>query len=65
MYQSTGDSGSGEYGVDLTPHATGDPIRGGAQKLAAVTTGHTWVIIIGALALLWLLGGGLFKSIRM
>jgi len=65
MFQSSADTGSGEVGVDLNPHATGNPIRGGADKLAAVTSGHTWLIIVGALALLWLLGGGVFKSIRM
>lgn len=26
---------------------------------------HAWVIIIGALALLWLLGGVVFRSVRM
>lgn len=64
-YQSSGDTGSGEIGVDLDPHATGNPIRGGVQKAASATRGHTWLIIVGALVLLWALGGGLFRSIRM
>lgn len=65
MYQSSADTGSGELGVDLNPHATGNPIRGGAEKLASVTSGHTWLIIVAALGLLWLLGGGVFRGIRM
>lgn len=64
MY-SSGDTGSGEMGVDLNPHVTGDPIRGGMQKAGAVTSGHTWLIIVLALAILWLMGAGVFKSIRM
>lgn len=65
MNQSSADTGSGELGVDLGPHATGNPIRGGGEKLAAVTSGHTWLIIVLALAALWLLGGGVFRSLRM
>jgi hypothetical protein len=48
--------------INLDAHVTGDPIgRAGAN----VTVGHTALLILGALALLWLFGGALFKSIRM
>lgn len=29
------------------------------------TVGHTWLIVIIALGLLWLLGGVAFRSVRM
>jgi hypothetical protein len=64
MTPSTGDTGSGDLGVNLTAHATGNPTRA-AGAVGKVTVGHTWIIIVGALALLWLFGGGIFKSIRM
>jgi len=64
-YYSSGDTGSGELGINLDPHATGYPIRGALDRAGAVTSGHTWLIIVLALALLWLLGGGLFRSVRM
>jgi len=38
---------------------------GNAQAAADPTVGHTWVIIVGALGILWLLGGVAFKSVRM
>jgi len=60
-YQSSGDSGSGEYGVNLDAHTTGNPIRNIAGN---VTVGHTLTIIFGALAILWLLGFA-FRNIRM
>jgi hypothetical protein len=54
---SSGDTGSGETGVTL---------NGAVPGLGAnVTVGHTLVLIVGALALLWLLGLVVFKSIRM
>lgn len=62
-YSSSGDTGSGDTGVDLTAHTTGNPIRAGVG--GQVTVGHTWAIIIGALIILWLLGGGVFRKIRM
>ena len=62
-YQSSGDTGSGDLGVNLGAHMTGNPIR--QSDSGNVTVGHTLVIIVGALLLLWLLGGVLFKSIRM
>lgn len=62
MYTSSGDTGSGETGVNLNAHATGDPIPKGS---ALVTSGHTWLIVVGALLVLWLLGKGVFKGIRM
>lgn len=61
-YQGSGDTGSGELGVNLDAHIGGNPIRRGH---APVTVGHTWLIIIIALVLLWLFGGKIFKSIRM
>lgn len=64
-YLSSGDTGSGDVGVNLDPHATGNPIRGADNRMATVTSGHTWIIIVAALALLWLLGAGVFRSIRM
>lgn len=64
-YYSSGDTGSGEVGVDLDAHATGNPIRGANRGMASVTVGHTWLIIVLALGLLWLLGGHFFKAIRM
>jgi len=54
------DAKGGAIGVNLAPHAGANPM--GA---APVTIGHTWVIIAGALALLWLLGGVAFRTIRM
>lgn len=38
---------------------------GNAQAAVAPTVGHTWIIIVGALAILWILGGFVFKSVRM
>jgi hypothetical protein len=64
LYQSSGDTGSGDTGVNLDAHVTGNPIRSG-KGAAGATVGHTWIIIVAALALLWLLGGGVFRSIRM
>lgn len=60
---ATNTDGSAQ-GVNLAPHATGNPLDTSSVG-ANVTVGHTWLIIVGALALLWLLGGGLFRSIRM
>lgn len=36
-----------------------------AASQAVPTTGHTWIIIVGALLLLWLLGGLMFRSVRV
>lgn len=63
MSMSSGDTGSGHTGVNLGAHATGTPWNGTAG--ATVTVGHTAVLVGGALALLWLFGGVVFKSIRM
>jgi len=38
---------------------------GNAQAKAGPTVGHTWVIIVGALAILWVLGAFAFRSVRM
>lgn len=64
-YQSSGDSGSGQLGVNLGAHTTGNPIRQTVSGYQLPTVAHTWLIIVLALALLWVLGGGIFKSIRM
>lgn len=52
-------------GVNLDAHVTGDPIARSAGVGANITVGHTVLLILGALALLWLFGAGVFKSIRM
>lgn len=51
--------------INLDAHVSGNPIAGTAGAGANVTVGHTVVLILGALALLWLFGGAVFKSIRM
>lgn len=63
-YQSSADTGSGDVGVNLHAHVTGNPIAG-ASGGASATIGHTWLILAVALGLLWLFGGGVFRSIRM
>lgn len=60
---SSGDSGSQHVGPNLDSHLTGNPIP--QATVGQVTVGHTWVIIAGALVLLWILGGVVFRSIRM
>lgn len=62
-YTSSGDTGSGETGINLGAHATGDPIPQGMRGM--VTSGHTWLIIVAALALLWAFGKGVFRGVRM
>jgi hypothetical protein len=54
----------GGVGVNLEGHVTGDPFPtvGGSARVTGV---HSWLIVVVALALLWLLGGGIFRSIRM
>ncbi len=56
--QSSGDSGSGEFGVTLP---------GGNQVgvKAQYTVAHTVLILLVALLALWLLGGIVFRKIRM
>ena len=53
--------GSGS-GPDLDSHATGSPTPGG---VVSATVGHTWLIVIVAVLLLWLFGGAIFRKIRM
>lgn len=65
MHQSSADTGSGDTGVNLSAHFTGDPIPQSFGAGANVTVAHTWLIVVAALVLLWVLGGGIFKSIRM
>lgn len=53
-------------GVNLDSHLTGDPqqrVTGTAS--ANVTVGHTWLIVVAALVILWLFGGAIFRKIRM
>ena len=46
----------------LAPHITGNPL----SVLNDAPSGlHTMLIIFGALALLWIFGGMLFRHIRM
>jgi hypothetical protein len=50
-------------GIDTSIHSTGNPIP---QLLGGgVTVGHTTLILIALLALLWLLGGVVFRNVRM
>lgn len=50
--------------INLNAHVTGNPFPGNGSP-AGVTSGHTWLIIVLALVLLWVLGGGVFRKIRM
>lgn len=59
MSMSSGDTGSGQTGVTVSGAIPG------AGFGANVTVGHTLLLILGALLLLWLLGAVVFKSIRM
>lgn len=59
---SSGDTGSGDYGVNLDAHATGNPTR---KLSGGITVGHTMLIILVALGLLWLFGGKLLRTVRM
>ncbi len=61
-YQTSADVGA-DY--DLSGHITGNPIGKGPGAAKGVTVGHTWLIIVGALVILWILGGGVFRKIRM
>lgn len=56
LAQSSGDSGSGEFGVTL-------PGAGALQ--GQITVHHTVLILLFALLALWLLGGVAFRSVRM
>jgi len=60
-YESSADVGA-NGDANLNAHITGNPF--GVGK-GSVTVGHTWIIIIGAIVILWLLGGGMFRRIRM
>ena len=62
-YQGTGDTGTSQNGPNITSHTTGDPHS--MTNAASATSLHTWLIIGGAVLLLWLFGGVFFKSIRM
>lgn len=65
MASEFGQDGGGT-GVHLDAHATGNPIPSiGGSASANVTVGHTWLIVVFALVLLWLFGGAIFRKIRM
>ena len=53
---------SGALSNGLAPHFDGNPLSVINDNPSAV---HTMLIIFGALAILWLFGGVLFKKIRM
>ena len=56
----------GSTGVDISGHLTGDPFPNGEMTAGAnVTVAHTWIIIVLAVALLWAMGGGVFRKIRI
>lgn len=57
-------TGSRETGVNLNAHVTGDPIRH-VTAGGTVTVGHTVLIVVAILLLLWVLGIGPLKSVRM
>lgn len=50
--------------ISLDAHATGNPIPGNGGRGGA-SIGHTWLIIVVALVILWLLGGVVFRGIRI
>lgn len=50
-------------GIDTSAHRTGNPIPLVIGE--GVTIGHTWLILAGALAILWLLGAGVFRGVRL
>lgn len=50
-------------GIDTSIHSTGNPIPQ-SLRVGGITVGHTALILVGALALLWALGFG-FKSVRL
>jgi hypothetical protein len=62
---SSADTGSGETGIGLAGHLTGNPLPESISASANVTIAHTWFIVVIALILLWLFGGAIFKNIRM
>jgi amino acid transporter len=45
--------------------AEADAAQNNVMAPAVPTTGYTWLIIVGALAALWFLGGVTFRSIRL
>ena len=56
LQQSSGDSGSGEFGVTIPGVGTTE---------AKVTIHHTVLILVVLLVGLWILGGIFFRSVRM
>lgn len=44
-------------------YENGDGTGSDAKPQPSMT--HAWVIIVGALAVLWLLGGVMFRTVRM
>lgn len=50
--------------ISLDAHVSGNPIPGNGARGGA-SVGHTWLIVIVALVILWLLGGIVFKGVRV
>ena len=55
------DDGSSN-GIDLSSHSTGDPFP--RVLSGGVTVGHTWLILVLILVVLWMLGFS-FRSVRL
>lgn len=51
-------------GIDTSIHSTGNPTPQ-LLGIGGVTVGHTALILVGALAVLWILGAVVFKNVRM
>lgn len=51
--------------INLDAHITGNPTPGNGLNGNGITAGHTWLIVVLALVILWLLGGVVFRKIRM
>lgn len=54
---------SDSYVGTSAAYENGDGTGSGAKAVPSMT--HAWVIIVGALVVLWLLGGVAFRSVRM
>lgn len=50
--------------VSLDAHVNGNPVPGNGGS-GGPSVGHTWLIIVVALLILWLLGGVVFRGIRV
>lgn len=54
---------AGDKTVNVQAHLTGNPLE--ANVVGEFTAHHTLIIIIGSLGILWLLGGVVFRKVRM